>query len=448
MATWRCKLRVLAVVSAAFAATSVAGSSSVAYAQPVAAAPAWLKFHSEAVKSDLAEAASELAKADAALAQANAAIALARDYKDADALRVATDARDTALEAQKRAKGRLNDAKAAGARIEAAATVCPLDATGMAAKLSGSVTMTRAGGASRRWDGEPVSFQPGDRITTAAGSTARLIFEGGSVVDLAANSTFVFTPKPKADPKAPLGQRVWGELKAGLLRLTEKTNSKRDGFMGGFTLGSLNIRTPTAVVAVRGTSFLMNVGADGGSVFTPISGGVDLSAEGATPVRPEWWLPPPAATAGPVDGAQVATLRGSVRIETAKGDTRPASAGEKIAIGEHLITGPDSGAILELADGYRVAVGPDARLDAGADVSSKAALYALRRGRIHVWGSGMLTKARFLTPNTVAAPEAKEFEVAVGANGVAEYAVVTGKVSIEAFESRLDWTKVDAWWEK
>lgn len=111
--------------------------------------------------------------------------------------------------------------------------------------VSGEVRIFVSGG-----DAEGVAAEKdmpldvGDRLLTGDGGSAEISFEGGSVMSLQENSDFTLEDIRKKDSTLSL---AFGRLLAKI------------GALGG---GGLRVRTPTAVAAVRGTEFGVEVPAE------------------------------------------------------------------------------------------------------------------------------------------------------------------------------------------
>ncbi len=91
----------------------------------------------------------------------------------------------------------------------------------------------------------PYPVEPGETIRTTSRANAVLTFEDGSRVELAGNSSFTLEETASSSYSMGLG---FGRLKA----FVEKIAARR-----------FQVRTPTAVAAVRGTEFQVEVLGDG-----------------------------------------------------------------------------------------------------------------------------------------------------------------------------------------
>lgn len=105
------------------------------------------------------------------------------------------------------------------------------------------------------------ALRTGDEVSTAADSRMRLKCRDGSSLVLAANSKLRIDAFDMKD-----GQRVEARFQLGLGLIGQKV-------AGG---GGWSVRTPSAVTAVRGTEFTVEVGNDQGTAVLMQSGKVDV----------------------------------------------------------------------------------------------------------------------------------------------------------------------------
>ncbi len=193
---------------------------------------------------------------------------------------------------------------------------------GTASIVLGKVQVRHAG--AEKWGrlqpGEALFL--GDRIRTAASSSARLKLNDGSSMSMAAASELElneFVYKPQGERRSFF--KLWsGKVKAAVSKYLAGRNK--------FELG-----TPTAVAGVRGTEFVVETGPEGeGSTVTVLEGSVDvrssdpkipgnivLAAGGRSQVGPS--LPPGAALM--LDEAALRALDRSVSVK-GKGSARSA----------------------------------------------------------------------------------------------------------------------------
>lgn len=116
-------------------------------------------------------------------------------------------------------------------------------------EVSGTVLLHVEGDA----DGLPAEagtpLQEGDRIETGADSRAEIALEAESVVELGAQTSFTVGSMDK--------EKSWFTLSVGSFLAKLKSFQNKHSTM--------RVRTPTAVAAVRGTEFGLEVGDDGGT---------------------------------------------------------------------------------------------------------------------------------------------------------------------------------------
>ena len=127
-------------------------------------------------------------------------------------------------------------------------------------KVSGEVTVMPADGSPEVSGETGMPLEEGDRIVVAEDAFAEVALDGGSLITVRENSDFLLEKTAKGDSSF--------FLKIGsLLAKIEKLNSHR-----------LSVRTPTAVAAVRGTEFGVEVedGASHVGVFD--AGKVEVTA--------------------------------------------------------------------------------------------------------------------------------------------------------------------------
>ncbi len=111
----------------------------------------------------------------------------------------------------------------------------------------------------------------GDRIQTGPSGRVTMLFLDDSVLTLASKTKIEINAlvyKPKENLRSSVFSLVQGKLKAAV---------------GGWFSGTgeetqWQLRTPTAVAGVRGTSFVAEVGSDGGSAFAGLSGVIAIMA--------------------------------------------------------------------------------------------------------------------------------------------------------------------------
>ncbi len=410
----------------------------------------WIIVHKSTAETKLQDARARAQAAQSVVIQSQSALDRARQYRDAAAEIVAQSALEIARAAKARADALLRNADEAYIRLQAAAgTTVPNLAIAIPTRVSGSSIYIQAGGQRIPWDGRR-ALLPGDRISTGADTTINLVLPDLGTFIVRPNSEFIFQ---RSDPRTPVSN-AWERTKLILLRGAGRfeQNSRSRVPQGGIQ-GSIKRYSPNSIVAVRGTAYELHVAENGLTRMVPHDGKVELSSDPDVPVTKHlsspWWVESVSA-ADPTTG-QVAVLgasRGTVYIEDAQGQSRLGSAGEVLLPGERLVTGADGLVTANLPHGQRVALSQSSRLHTGTDNTTSAPLFALRGGRAHVWGNGEVNPVRYLAANSVSASRAKEFEFAVLDNGLSEYTVIEGTIEVTAIGNRVDWSKVDAWWER
>lgn len=133
--------------------------------------------------------------------------------------------------------------------------------------VTGEATIRPPGGEENVAATEGMPLEEGDAVVTGAGSSAEIALDGGSLITLDANSTFVLEKTEKADSVFSLS---FGSLLAKIQSLGER---------------HLSVRTPTTVAAVRGTEFGVEATGEGEShvgVFD--EGRVEVTGAGTTEV--------------------------------------------------------------------------------------------------------------------------------------------------------------------
>ncbi|OGR96431.1 MAG: hypothetical protein A2V88_09400 [Elusimicrobia bacterium RBG_16_66_12] len=136
---------------------------------------------------------------------------------------------------------------------------------------SGEVTVHPADGSAETAAEEGMPLDQGDRVVTASGAWAEIGFDGGSLVTLRENSDFTLE-RTETDSSSFL-------LSLGsLLAKIEKLATRQ-----------MRVRTPTAVAAVRGTEFGVEVEDDQTHVGVYDEGQVEVLSEagGAEMLQPQ-----------------------------------------------------------------------------------------------------------------------------------------------------------------
>lgn len=388
-----------------------------------------------------------------AIAKAEHALSLSREYKDTEAEGIAQQALTTAQQALALARRHLTEQKQRAANLKIILERIPSDArtevVGLPLSVRGDVQV-RSGAKFVPMDPTYV-LQPGDEVSVGDKGYVQLSLSDGHRVDIGSSTVYSIEKHTRQTSDGSITQYLHNLIKG-----VERVHGTRRG--EGGVRGSIDdehlYKAAAAVAAVRGTDFQMAVGADGLGHVSLFDGRIELNAD--TDAKPRehlkpWWLTTDVpAYAAPAAGAvaRIAALRGAASIINKDKQSRPAKVGDSMAAGERVETGANTTIHLDIARGQRIALDSGARFTSVSDTSSKATLYALGLGRARVWGAGDKQSSQFLTPNTVAESHAREFEVNVATNGVAEYTPIEGSLDLSAVGKKLDWSKVDAWWDK
>lgn len=132
--------------------------------------------------------------------------------------------------------------------------------------VSGDVTVVPADGSPEASGEAGMPLEEGDRVVTAEGGSAEVALDGGSLIAVRENSDFKLEKTVKAESSFFLAA---GALLAKIQKLGEQR---------------LRVRTPTAVAAVRGTEFGVEVDGEESHVGVFDEGKVEVSeAQGGAP---------------------------------------------------------------------------------------------------------------------------------------------------------------------
>ena len=126
-----------------------------------------------------------------------------------------------------------------------AAFAVPASATPRVANASGWVVRQKAEASTWAKVSEGDELAKGDRVRTGADSKATITFDDDSRIELGPKSFFLLQ---EAEPKAASMQLTLGSLRAWVAKVASRR---------------FEVRTPTAVCAVRGTEFTVDVNAHG-----------------------------------------------------------------------------------------------------------------------------------------------------------------------------------------
>lgn len=131
---------------------------------------------------------------------------------------------------------------------------------------NGDVTVVLAGEAEEIAASKGMPLQNGDRIKTGADSSAEISFEGNSVILLRSHSDFTLQ---SLSQKETVFRLALGSILAKIQSLAG--------------MGSLSVHTPTAIAAVRGTEFGVEIAADSQATHVGVfdEGKVEVRGAGA-----------------------------------------------------------------------------------------------------------------------------------------------------------------------
>jgi hypothetical protein len=129
------------------------------------------------------------------------------------------------------------------------------------AEVSGDVTVVAADGSPEASGEAGMPLEEGDRVVVAEGGSAEVALDGGSLITVRENSDFKIEKSAKGDSSF--------FLQAGsLLAKIQKLGAQR-----------LRVRTPTAVAAVRGTEFGVDVEGENSHVGVFDEGKVEVTGD-------------------------------------------------------------------------------------------------------------------------------------------------------------------------
>lgn len=127
--------------------------------------------------------------------------------------------------------------------------------------VSGDVTVLAADGSPEVSGEDGMPLEEGDRVVTAEGGTAEVCLDGGSLITVRENSDFKLEKTAKGESSFYL---ALGSLLAKIQKLGDQR---------------LKVRTPTAVAAVRGTEFGVEVDGDDSHVGVFDEGKVEVTGD-------------------------------------------------------------------------------------------------------------------------------------------------------------------------
>jgi len=132
--------------------------------------------------------------------------------------------------------------------------------------VTGEVTVLPADGGEESAAEVGMPLEEGDRVVTAAGAEAEVALDGGSLVTVRESSDFKLEKTAKAETSFLL---AFGSLLAKIQKLGSQ---------------SLQVRTPSAVAAVRGTEFGVEVEGENSHVGVFDEGRVEVGGSGGKEV--------------------------------------------------------------------------------------------------------------------------------------------------------------------
>lgn len=127
--------------------------------------------------------------------------------------------------------------------------------------VSGDVTVLAADGSPEVSGEDGMPLEEGDRVVTAEGGSAEVCLDGGSLITVRENSDFKLEKTAKGESSFYL---ALGSLLAKIQKLGDQR---------------LKVRTPTAVAAVRGTEFGVEVDGDDSHVGVFDEGKVEVTGD-------------------------------------------------------------------------------------------------------------------------------------------------------------------------
>ena len=136
--------------------------------------------------------------------------------------------------------------------------------------IVGSASLISAGGSTSMVGGNDYPLQPGDMIRTAGNSSLKLLLEDGSLINIGPNAQF--TVKQSVHYPSTGANATWLSIDRGSI---DNNVSKNPLMPNRHT-----IQTPSAITAVRGTTFRVNVGGEDSSATEVLEGRVEVNAAG------------------------------------------------------------------------------------------------------------------------------------------------------------------------
>jgi hypothetical protein len=131
--------------------------------------------------------------------------------------------------------------------------------------VSGDVTVHAADGSPEVSGEDGMPLEEGDRVVVAEGGSAEVALDGGSLITVRENSDFKIEKTSKGDSSFFLSV-------GSLLAKIQKLGTQR-----------MRVRTPTAVAAVRGTEFGVDVDGESSHIGVFDEGKVEVTGEAGGP---------------------------------------------------------------------------------------------------------------------------------------------------------------------
>ncbi|MFA5976366.1 MAG: FecR domain-containing protein [Elusimicrobiota bacterium] len=297
----------------------------------------------------------------------------------------------------------------------------------------GTVEWRRKGSGSG-WDvpaGEVV-LHPGDSIRTREDGHVRLRLPDGSLMELGPSAGFTLS----ADPGI-FGEQLYGSILYKIQQYMRK----------------MEVRTPAAVCAVRGTEFSLKTSSGTATQLTAVDGHVEFTARpGAADAARQtaWWAGlAPSTAAESLPGGTFAKLgEGSARVKHPGGVWKTAPTGELFKA-DDLVRADAAPVALELSGGIAALLAPGSVLQLRQDKDGHP-LYGLWRGRLYGRRPAGTAgpEPTFTSPTAVCAVRGTEFEYHVPEAEAPEFIIYDGAIDVTADEKRFQNPELfRAWWE-
>lgn len=400
----------------------------------------WVSAAKEEAEKEVLQWERALAQAQDAEVWAQEALKKAHKANDEKAMSVALQALDTAKRAKPAAETLIQAARLRLERLIAVLSlVLPKDKTFAVPTLARGKIERKSG---EGWEPFDPSrpLMDGDTVQTGPDGRLEIILESGQRVELGPHTAYTYRKEP---------QGLLHRLFKG--RLLFKRPAFQDTPPSVPVRGeNIRVQGMTAIAAVRGTEFELGQDEAGFTHLRPVAGKIELAAgPGGEPRKlTRWWEEGRPTASSPLPAGKllrVDFVRGVAVLESG-GSRRPARVGELLAAKDVLSTGKDGLAQLGFADGGKIALGPESRLEALTQGERTRSVFALWRGLLHldVGESPPL----LMTPNAVADLRGAELVASVDENGLADYLPLAGSLEIAAKREKLDMDKLRPWWRE